>query len=806
MSVVVFPAALLNPQPPLNIVFDYGADASGVADSSNAWGRALAASAEQRRPLQMPTGTYLIGTGPGSVVDADVHDCPEVNYDYIDIEAIGGPVTLKCVPFATAAFPSQNISNSILKAKSSTGGTFRLRGDFVIDGAITTTPTLSTGADPEAQVPLEIIGYDTVKIEYLEVKNCYGNRDTRCRPGSTGYDAAADGISELRRGGLLIDDCGTVNIGLHVGQTWREGPFITNGCINRNISFSYAGPASFATGRVSSPLNPFGRVAPDDIIYGSEARDVSTVITVNSVTGAWGGSFMNVGWTGTCVVNQLCEIEGAIGTSGSISGTTPQADADNWGPGWDFGAEINPEGSGALTLNGVRMRDNLRYSAYLNRTEGTEIASVKGDIEVNGGWWGPRITFVEYLDLTVKVRDVVRYYTGSSSAGYGDGVLIEDCGAGRVLVDLEASLEAAWTWSGSDSGTRVSRFGVVKDRSDGVVLNGRIEGFAFANFYGDAAVDHSDGNGIHTFGAMEFHDGSYSTSDDGGARVRIGRGVDRRVALAAVSSCTLNGGPLLGAGKAAIYAVQMPGVAELLLAPGGTALENASLGRLSWYSDDISTPGPGRKASILAISDVNGRDARLYFEVMDHQGGDNYHRWEVTSSQARQVSANQYFPGSSAYSFGSGTIALSADTLYAVPFHLNLLAQGLAVEITSGVAGAGRLGLYGSTRDGAPGDLIEELSSTIDTSSVALQPKTFGYNRRLGGPLWLVALFNSAPTIRGLTVNAGAHAVFGRSTISSTTVTSYVTAAQAYGALPSVFPSATIQTGTTAPGIAVRAV
>lgn len=122
---------------------------------------------------------------------------------------------------------------------------------------------------------------------------------------------------------------------------------------------------------------------------------------------------------------------------------------------------------------------------------------------------------------------------------------------------------------------------------------------------------------------------------------------------------------------------------------------------------------------------------------------------------------------------------------------------------------AARLGIYQSGWYGGLADaaLIEEASGTVDTNSVALQALNLARARRFGGPLWLVAVANSAPTIRGLTVSNFLHSVLGRNQTTSTGIISHFTQAYSYGALPATFPGAgTPVVAATAPGIYVRGV
>jgi len=781
----------------------------GVTDNAAALEAAMATAAAQRRTLNFMRGRYFVSRPPGVVVNAALHDCAEVNYDWISWAAIGGEVVFVS-PEIVSTFPgvvggvpttiTSGQSRAILKANSLTGGTFQLTGLFAFDGGTPTTGNAQTWPDPKCQCPLEVRGYDLVQFDTIAFRNCRSNWDTRSNPGAVWnygdgagpvsvYNPAVEPTCLNRRSTCLFDDNGFVYGRLICEQNAREGPFVTQSNIFRYILFQYHGPSDPAVA-VSSPINPSGRFFGTDAnrtVYGCDKRDKATVIVVEEVTGAWRGSFANVGWSGECTINQLCPITGAVPPTG-VDTTTTSTLAHS--PGWDFGAEVNPDPSGPLHLNGVWMVNNHRYSVYLTRTVGVnEIELVDGDITVDGGWWGPRLIGVKTTALKIRTRNIVRYFTGvpadPTNVPYGSALTIENCGGGWIEIDAEGELTVPG--SVADPTTRRSYYGVFKERSDGIRISGRVKDFAFRLYSGDDDTGITDNERVHLFGPMEFVAETYTVGTDGQKLVKLGRSTKGRIKRAELAGVRYNGQFLFGQGVADIYAYDLPGGSRLRLGASTVELANDRFGVFEFASDDPSSPGAGVKARLFALSDANGRDGELYTEIIDRVAGDVFFERKLYAHMVRNAGGTSYYPGKG-FSIGASTAAMVADTLYLVPYDEDVLSSALAINVTVG-GGNCRLGLYGSDRNGKELSLIEDLGGR-SVSGVALTEWPWaGTYRRLGGPMWLAAVFSGTPTISTFIANVDLHVRHGSSSLSSTSVRTHRTAALTYGALPTTPPT-----------------
>jgi hypothetical protein len=774
-------------------IYDFnlnGGVGDGTTDNATAWANALLAAYTDKLTIRMQAGTYYISQPPGTVVNATLHNCAEVTYNWISLEAIGGEVVFKSPELVTTA-SGAGLSRAILKANSSTGGTFRMVGRFAFDGGTPTTGDALTLNDPQAQCPLEVRGYDLVEFEDgIAFRNCRGHWDNRADPGASGYNASVEPTANARRSPALFDDNGYVR-GLLICETnAREGPHVTQGNVGRDIRFRYIGPSDPANA-VSSPINLCGRFYGSDIndtVYGCAANDKTTRITVEKVSGAWRGSFANVGYSGECWVDQLCPITGAVPSTG-VDVITTSTTAHS--PGWDFGAEVNPDPSGPLHLKGVWMVNNHRYSIYLTRTLGTnEIELVDGDITVDGGWWGPRISGVRTLALKVRVRDVVRYYTGEpsdpTSVPYGSGLTMENCGGGWLEVDLEGRLTKSG--SAADSTTRRSYYGLFKETSDGVRVSGRIEDFAFRLYRGDQSTGGTDNARVHLFGPMEFVASTYTAGTDGGKLVEIGRATSLKVKRAELGMVRYNGEYLMGTALADVFAYDLPGYSRLRVGANIPELASNRFGVIEWANDDPSTPGAAVRGRLFGVTDSNGRTMEFWTEDDESTAGYAMQPRKLRAHMLRNAGGTNYYCPKG-FSIGASTAAMVANTLYLVPYDEDILSSGLGLNVTATAAGNCRLGLYSSDRNGKEFELIEDLGEKSVASTGTQDWAWAATNKRLGGPVWLAALFSATPTVSVFTANVDLHVRHGSGSLTSTSVRTHRTGTQAYGALPTTPPT-----------------
>lgn len=167
-----------------------------------------------------------------------------------------------------------------------------------------------------------------------------------------------------------------------------------------------------------------------------------------------------------------------------------------------------------------------------------------------------------------------------------------------------------------------------------------------------------------------------------------------------------------------------------------------------------------------------------------------------------QLSSGRYYAPTAN---NGSTFSVVANTLYLIRCPLALRASGLAVEVTTGVAGNIRMGLYQASDTGADITLVEEIASPPSTASTGIKTGSFSATRDLdGATMYLAILASGAPVIRNGTWTVGSTLpYFGASDLTTTTAISHLTAAYSYGAMPSTFPAPTYVGNPNAPQIAL---
>lgn len=144
---------------------------------------------------------------------------------------------------------------------------------------------------------------------------------------------------------------------------------------------------------------------------------------------------------------------------------------------------------------------------------------------------------------------------------------------------------------------------------------------------------------------------------------------------------------------------------------------------------------------------------------------------------------NYYFAASVLPS--AATAAMGVNTVYYQPISITGTVNRIGIEITTGVAGAARLGLY-SNSGGIPGTLILD-AGTVDITSIALVEATIADTVLRGEWVWLAVVSNAAATCRCGTV--GSSMIVGSNTPSAG-IRSYA-ASFVYAALPVAAPAIT---------------
>jgi len=199
------------------------------------------------------------------------------------------------------------------------------------------------------------------------------------------------------------------------------------------------------------------------------------------------------------------------------------------------------------------------------------------------------------------------------------------------------------------------------------------------------------------------------------------------------------------------------------------------------------TDDPEHNAVTLDLPGGGGVD----FSNYRHYGTTQYEAWYT-------------FPGTGTT---GGTLALVANTLYAIPFVCPkaITLDRIGINVTTLKAGLSRLGIYadaGGVRTCYPGTLLLD-AGTVDTSTAGVKSITIDRALTSNTLYWLVIVPNVAPTITGIAAVSGIN-MLGRTT---TLLLQHcgLSVAFTYGTLPSTFPTTTTTMLTSiAPAIFVR--
>ncbi len=172
------------------------------------------------------------------------------------------------------------------------------------------------------------------------------------------------------------------------------------------------------------------------------------------------------------------------------------------------------------------------------------------------------------------------------------------------------------------------------------------------------------------------------------------------------------------------------------------------------------------------------------------------------------VGVQAYYTAGQSSAVASTTGTPTVDTLRAFPFMVaeDCTIDRLGIGVTTNVATAvGRIGIYDSTTDLYPGALIGE-SGQFDLSTIGAIIATVSIPVQRGVIYWAAHLAGTAAgTIRCLGMNCVSGALGAGASLGSAVTVGW-SHAQAYGVMPSAFPSATPAgvTGTPIPACHVR--
>lgn len=220
---------------------------------------------------------------------------------------------------------------------------------------------------------------------------------------------------------------------------------------------------------------------------------------------------------------------------------------------------------------------------------------------------------------------------------------------------------------------------------------------------------------------------------------------------------------------------------------------------------------PQSKSVITSLADAD--------KLMVYQGGSNT---AVATSLAllrstigRQTariktpSATTYFAPYGASTTNS-TGAVTANLIYAYLVLEDVSIAALSTEVTTLLAGAGVAGIYSPDTDSASANYrlpktLRLTGAVIDTSTAAVKDFTLATTVRAGE--WIVMNLSVAVTLRTMNISGAIlNPILGTASPSASTGRSYVTGPYTYdGTLPSAFPTITVASAGTVPGLYMKA-
>ena len=151
----------------------------------------------------------------------------------------------------------------------------------------------------------------------------------------------------------------------------------------------------------------------------------------------------------------------------------------------------------------------------------------------------------------------------------------------------------------------------------------------------------------------------------------------------------------------------------------------------------------------------------------------------------RSTPTSYYFPVT--MTPASNQSAIPANRLYYMPFCLpQITVDRILIEVTTGLAGSARLGLY-TNLNGMPDQLIVD-AGAVDTSAVGIIEASFS-PIALPGWCWVAVVLNAAATLRISASNNNGW-LLGIANLASSA--KGLEAAFTYGALPTTAPAPTV--------------
>lgn len=589
-------------------VGDFDPETRTGTDNSAAWAAALAWSNQHRLPVY-GSGNYYIGQAPGEVVDALLHNVPEVDYEFCHFEGVEGE---ECVLYAnrstTPERPGTTVSRPILKAaRPDRTGTFILK-NVLLDGGIRGNAdlggTLGSGAFPNVASLLEVRGYEKVTLDNVRYRHFAQNWDTRTPENGNAW----------RRGPQLIWNNKRVwaRTGLYA-PTFREGMNFGDN------EFCYVRPfyrgnatADGTEGNVSTPLN---------IVSAGASHTYGRLLHIDDpdFTGAWGGSAINFYVRGDVLIDgKGRSIRGLNDGLNTATGSPSNAAGGVSNKGIDGGAEVASGKTDSVTIRDLTVDLAFQYSLLFNRDDGDEIRQLNLENVVTPRAWRGLITR-NVFEINGSIKgSAIQFNPGDNRMGVLATLSGVRAGNFRVVGDGSQTFdyEAPNLDTPIAAGTKVSRRAVEIEKSFPAF---RVELYAFDWYYGDVhylvPVSADEGKGYGANLSIHGSRSTYPTPADSGVAVRFG-GTFVLDSVYVDPLSTYNGAPLVQSPFLVLpSAPPITGIQSMQLGnPGTTIAQDALLGRYGFYNGDGSSSQQGERAAVEGrAADASGRGAYLSF-------------------------------------------------------------------------------------------------------------------------------------------------------------------------------------------------
>jgi len=593
-------------------VKDFGAvgDWNGTTgtDNSIAWANFLAFLNTSGKIGFIPEGKYYIPTAPGTVANPVTSSVPQLtNYGNIVIYGEGEKLTTLVAKKETISPGVNPASRAILKIVSCES--FSL-SDITLDGGFTSNPaTLSGWADKDAAALLEVRNCDNVKFNNVTTKGFYGHRDNSDNNnGNFG-----------RSGPILIANC-TNGIASNLRieyPTWREGIFFFN-CQNFTIDgFKYIGPVDRSNGSLSTPLNIFGPT--------TEKINLSN----SSFTGAWSGSVLNMGGTGSFNISNLIA-KGNISTVNDTTGDPrTSSGTTTWGKGIDLGAEHQEDAFTShpelkyVNINNVILLDMFSYSLRIIKQDSTPAKHIIiNNICIDNSFEGINLQNNQDVNITnASCTKILQYVSISASNGFA--YKFSKCKYVRFDGYCAGGETTTYSYPNTTVITPVptpvtvySRFGISIDKCENLFVKATIKDFRQCHLIYD--VDVADDN---------LYDGSFEISAIADIYTSpvtfadfyiFGRSATRRLETLQIFNSLYNNLPLIQNPLLSYFAANSLFQAQNIPLgnPNSVLVQDENLGKITFYNGDVSSSQSGVRSSIESnAADSVGRGAYISFKT-----------------------------------------------------------------------------------------------------------------------------------------------------------------------------------------------